>query len=149
MVSKRLSAAAVAAIALMGIAAGPANSAVVIDITQSGANVDVTVSGELNLEGANLVTHQDAFSAGIIPGGDNWYVTAGADGAQDLYELTGVTVPFGTSEHFLRFGRDLRRGTPFSFGVITAERPRSECRPATHPARFPGLWKSRVRPSPT
>ena len=84
----------------MGIAAGPANSAVVIDITQSGANVDVTVRGDLNLEGATLVTHQDGYSAGIIPGGDNWYVTAGADSGQDLYELTGVTLPFGTSETF-------------------------------------------------
>jgi hypothetical protein len=44
MFSKRLSGAAVAAIALVGSAAGPANSAVVIDITQSGANVDVTVT---------------------------------------------------------------------------------------------------------
>jgi PEP-CTERM motif len=100
MVSKRFSGAAVAAIALVGSAAGPANSAVVIDITQSGANVDVTVSGDLNLEGATLFSSQGGFGAGIIPGGDNWYVTAGADGAQNLYELTGVTLPFGTSGNF-------------------------------------------------
>jgi hypothetical protein len=79
MFSKRLSAAAVAAITLMGIAAGPANSAVVIDITQSGGNVDVTVTGDLNLEGATLYTSLGGYNPGIIPGGDDWYVApAGA-----------------------------------------------------------------------
>jgi hypothetical protein len=107
MFSKRLSAAAVAAVTLMGIAAGPANSAVVIDITQSGGNVDVTVTGDLNLEGATLINTQTAYSAGIIPGGDNWYVTAGAIGGQDLYELTGATLPFGTSGYFYGTGLTL------------------------------------------
>ena len=68
MLSKRLSAAAVAAIALMGIAAGPANSAVVIDITQSGANVDVTVSGELNLEGATFTLQDRVLAPGSFRG---------------------------------------------------------------------------------
>jgi hypothetical protein len=62
MFSKRLSAAAVAAVTLMGIAAGPANSAVVIDITQAGGNVDVTVTGDLNLEGATFYSSPGGYT---------------------------------------------------------------------------------------
>jgi hypothetical protein len=107
MFSKHLSAAAVAAITLMGIAAAPASAAVLIDITQSGGNVDVTVTGDLNLEGATLYTSLGGYNPGIIPGGDDWYVAPGGGGAIDVYELTGVTLPFGTSGSFFNGGLTL------------------------------------------
>jgi hypothetical protein len=45
---------AIAAITLMLFAVPPANSSVVIDITQSAGNVDVAATGSLNLTGATL-----------------------------------------------------------------------------------------------
>jgi hypothetical protein len=44
----------------------------------------VTVKGDLNIEGATFYTSESGYSPGIIPGGDNWFVTAGANAANDL-----------------------------------------------------------------
>ena len=79
---------------------------------------------------------QDGYSAGIIPGGDNWYVTAGADSGQDLYELTGVTLPFGTSETFFASVVTQTGDAFIIWGDHGGDAARSECRPATHRARL-------------
>lgn len=95
---------AIAAITLMLAAARPANSSVLIDITQSGGNVDVTATGSLDLTGATLA-NGSGYSPGIIPGGSNWYIAAGTGaGEVDFYDLSSVTVPFGTSTNFFDSG---------------------------------------------
>ncbi|HTT13025.1 MAG TPA: PEP-CTERM sorting domain-containing protein [Burkholderiaceae bacterium] len=95
------SAAAVLAIAL---AASPAHSTVLIDVTESAGNVDVVASGSLDLTGAtqfiNSTINYAAYSVGIIPGGSNWYVAPGSGGSFELFELTGATLPFGSSSAF-------------------------------------------------
>lgn len=90
---------AIAAIAVMAPAAGPANAAVLIDITQSGGNVDVTATGSLDLTGATF-DHVQPYSTGIIPGGSNWYIALGSTPGMDWYRLTSVNLPFGTSTTF-------------------------------------------------
>lgn len=53
----------VAAIMVLVLAAGPANASVVINITQSGGNVDVTATGDLDLTGATF-DHQQPIPPG-------------------------------------------------------------------------------------
>ena len=86
------------------LAAGVANSEVLIDITQAGANVDVTATGRLDLTGATFETSFSSYGIGIIPGGNNWYVAPGTGGGTDTYVLTSVSVPFGTSTNFFSSG---------------------------------------------
>jgi PEP-CTERM motif len=90
---------AIAAITVMAPAAGPANASVLIDITQSAGNVDVTATGSLDLTSATF-DHVQPYSTGIIPGGSNWYVALGTTPGMDWYRLTSVTLPFGTSTNF-------------------------------------------------
>lgn len=90
---------AIAAIAVMVLAAGLANASVLIDITQAGGNVDVTAMGSLDLLGATF-DHQQPYSTGIIPGGSNWYVALGTTPGMDWYQLTGVSLPYGTSASY-------------------------------------------------
>jgi hypothetical protein len=90
---------AIAAVTLMVLAAGPANADEVINITESGGNVDVTATGSLNLTGATF-DHQQNYSTGIIPGGSNWYIALGTTLGMDWYRLTSVTLPFGTSSTY-------------------------------------------------
>src|SRR5579864_255439 len=90
---------AIAAIAVVVLAAGVANASVIIDITQSGADVDVTATGSLNLRGATF-DHSQTYSTGIIPGSSNWYIALGTTPGMDWYQLTGVNLPFGTSPNF-------------------------------------------------
>jgi hypothetical protein len=88
-----------AATAMVVLAAGLANASVVIDITQAGANVDVTATGSLDLTGATF-DHAQLYSTGIIPGGSNWYIALGTTPGMDWYQLTSVSLPFGTSGNF-------------------------------------------------
>jgi len=83
----------------MALAAGSAQATVVVDITQSGANVDVTATGSLDLSGATF-DHIQPYSTGIIPGGSNWYVALGDSPGMDWYQLTGTTLPFGSSGNY-------------------------------------------------
>jgi hypothetical protein len=84
---------AIAALTLIVLAAGLANASVVVNIAQSGANVDVTASGSLDLTGATF-NHQQPYTTGIIPGGSNWYVALGATAGMDWYDLTSVSLPY-------------------------------------------------------
>ena len=102
---------AIAAIAVMVLAAGQANATVVIDITQSGANVDVTATGSLDLTGATF-DHEQSYSTGIIPGGSNWYIALGTTPGMDWYQLTNVSLPYGTSANY--FTSSLTSGDAFS-----------------------------------
>jgi len=83
----------------MTLAAGSAQATVRVDITQSGTDVDVTASGSLDLTGAAF-DHQQNYSTGIIPGGSNWYVALGTTPGMDWYQLTGTTLPYGTSSNY-------------------------------------------------
>jgi hypothetical protein len=90
---------AIAAITVVVPAAGPANSSVLIDITQSAGNVDVTATGSLDLMGATF-DHAQPYSTGIIPGGSNWYIALGTTPGMDWYQLTSVSLPYGTSTNY-------------------------------------------------
>lgn len=90
---------ATAVITVMLFAPGLASASVLIDVTQSGGNVDVTATGSLDLTGATF-NHQQPYSTGIIPGGSNWYVALGATPGMDWYNLTSVSLPFGTSGNY-------------------------------------------------
>jgi hypothetical protein len=89
----------IAAVTLMVLAAGPANAGEIINITQSSGNVDVTATGSLNLTGATF-DHPQGYSTGIIPGGSNWYIALGTTAGMDWYQLTSVSLPFGTSGNY-------------------------------------------------
>jgi hypothetical protein len=93
----------IAAITVMVLAAGPANSVVMIDITQSAGNVDVTANGSLNLTGATF-DHFQPYSTGIIPGGSNWYIALGTTPGMDWYQLNSVNLPYGTGTTFYTSG---------------------------------------------
>ncbi len=90
---------AMAAIAVMAPAAGPASSSVLIDITESAGNVDVTATGSLDLTGATF-DHAQPYSTGIIPGGSNWYIALGTTPGMDWYQLTSVSLPYGASTNY-------------------------------------------------
>ena len=103
---------AMAAVTVMVVlAAGLANATVVINITQAGPNVDVTATGSLDLTGATF-DHEQAYSTGIIPGGDNWYIALGTTPGMDWYQLTSVDLPFGTDTTY--FTSSLTTGDAFS-----------------------------------
>jgi hypothetical protein len=87
---------AIAAVTVMVLVPGLANASVLINVTQSGGNVDVTATGSLNLTGATF-DHSQPYTTGIIPGGPNWYVALGTTAGMDWYDLTGVSLPYGTS----------------------------------------------------
>lgn len=87
----------------LALAAGAAHATVVVDITQSGAGVHVTATGSLDLTGATF-SHEQPYSTGIIPGGDNWYVALGTLPGMDWYQLTGVTLPFGSTGTYFTSG---------------------------------------------
>jgi hypothetical protein len=90
---------AIAGVTAIVLAAGPASSTVLIDVTQSAGNVDVTASGSLDLTGATF-DHSQPYSTGIIPGGSNWYVALGTTPGMDWYQLTSVSLPYGTSGNY-------------------------------------------------
>lgn len=92
----KLTTALVAVITLMVLAAGLANASVVINVTQAGPDVDVTATGSLDLTGATF-DHAQPYTTGIIPGGSNWYVALGTTPGMDWYQLTSVSLPYGTS----------------------------------------------------
>src|SRR5580704_10612253 len=87
---------AIAAVTVMVLVPGLANASVLINVTQSGGNVDVTATGSLDLTGATF-NHAQPYSTGIIPGGSNWYIALGTTPGMDWYQLTSVSLPFGTS----------------------------------------------------
>ena len=86
-------------ISVVVLGAALANAELIISITQAGANVNVTATGSLDLTGATFGRTTD-YDTGIIPGGDNWYVSGGSTPTVDLYELTGLDLPFGTDPTF-------------------------------------------------
>jgi len=85
--------------AVLVLAGGMANAGVLISVTQSGGDVDVTASGSLDLTGATF-DHQQPYTTGIIPGGSNWYVALGSTPGMDWYQLTGVDLPYGTDPSY-------------------------------------------------
>jgi hypothetical protein len=99
------------AVTVIVLAAGLANASVLVNITQSGGNVDVTATGSLDLTGATFDHVQD-YSTGIIPGGSNWYIALGTTPGMDWYQLTSVDLPFGTSGNYFTSG--LTSGDAFS-----------------------------------
>lgn len=111
---------AIAAVIVMMLAPGLANASVLINITQAGANVDVTATGSLDLTGATFNHHQ-GYSTGIIPGGSNWYIALGTTAGMDWYDLTSVTLPFGTSGTF--FTSALTSGDAFSIWGFVGGQP--------------------------
>ena len=112
---------AIAAIAVMVLAAGLlANASVLINITQSGGNVDVTATGSLDLTGATF-DHPQNYSTGIIPGGSNWYIALGTTPGMDWYQLTSVNLPYGTSGSYYTSG--LTSGDAFSIWGYTGSTP--------------------------
>ena len=94
---------AILAITAMVVASAPAKSMVLIDVTQSGGGVDVTAAGNLDLTGATF-DHEQAYSTGIIPGGANWYIALGTTPGMDWYQLTSVSLPYGTSGTYYTSG---------------------------------------------
>lgn len=102
---------ALAAASALLVASGSANAMVTIDITQSGGGVEVSASGSLDLTGATL-DHAQPYSTGIIPGGDNWYIALGVTPGMDWYQLTSVTLPYGTDGTYFTSG--LTSGDAFS-----------------------------------
>jgi hypothetical protein len=92
-----------AALAAGMLAAAGAHAAVIMHITESGGNVNVTASGSLDLTGA-VYHHQQDYSTGIIPGDSNWYVALGNTPGLDWYQLTGTTLPFGISSNYFTSG---------------------------------------------
>lgn len=59
---------AIAALTVMVLVPGLANASVLINVTQSGGNVDVTATGSLDLTGSTF-DHSQPYTTGIIPGG--------------------------------------------------------------------------------
>lgn len=111
---------AIAAVSVMMLAAGPANASVVINVTQSGGNVDVTAAGSLDLTGVTF-NHQQAYTTGIIPGGSNWYIALGTTPGMDWYDLTSVSLPYGTSFNY--FTSSLTSGDAFSIWGFNGGQP--------------------------
>jgi len=112
----------IAAIIVLVLAAGPANASVVINITQSGGNVDVTATGSLNLISATFDHQLQGFSTGIIPGGSNWYIALGTTTSTNWYQLTSVSLPFGTSGNY--FTSSITSGDTFSiWGFVAGGHP--------------------------
>lgn len=89
----------------------PARASVILNIFQNGGVVAVTQTGSLDLAGATF-DHQEAYTTGIVPGGDGWYVGLGLSPGMDWYRLTGTTLPFGGSTAF--FASDITGGDAFS-----------------------------------
>jgi hypothetical protein len=102
---------AMAVVAFVVLAVGMANATVLINITDSGGNVNVTVTGSLDLTGATF-DHEQPYSTGIIPGGSNWYIALGTTPGMDWYQLTSVDLPFGTDTTF--FTSSTTSGDAFS-----------------------------------
>lgn len=102
---------ALAAASALLVASGSAKAMVTIDITQSGGGVEVSASGSLDLTGATF-DHAQPYSTGIIPGGDNWYIALGVTPGMDWYQLTSVTLPYGTDGTYFTSG--LTSGDAFS-----------------------------------
>jgi hypothetical protein len=111
---------AMAAVAAIVSAAGAANASVVINVTESGGNVDVTAKGSLDLTGATF-DHQQPYSTGIIPGGSNFYIALGSTPGMDWYRFTSVNLPFGTSTNFFTSG--LTSGDAFSIWGFSGGAP--------------------------
>ena len=102
---------AIAAVIVLVLATGPANASVMINVTQSGGNVDITATGSLDLTGATF-DHANPYSTGIIPGGSNWYIALGTTPGMDWYQLTSVPLPFGTTGTY--FTSSITSGDAFS-----------------------------------
>ena len=111
---------AIAAVTVLVLAPGLANASVVINIAQSGGNVDVTAAGSLDLTGATF-DHSQPYSTGIIPGGSNWYIALGTTPGMDWYQLTSVDLPFGTSGTY--FTSSITSGDAFSIWGFSGGQP--------------------------
>jgi hypothetical protein len=111
---------AIAALTLIVLTASLANASVVVNIAQSGANVDVTATGSLDLTGATF-NHVQPYSTGIIPGGSNWYVALGTTAGMDWYDLSGVSLPYGTSGFY--FTSSITSGDAFSIWGFNGGQP--------------------------
>lgn len=109
-----------AALAAGMLAAAGAHAAVIMHITESGGNVNVTASGSLDLAGA-VFDHHQAYSTGIIPGDSNWYIALGNTPGLDWYRLTGTTLPFGISGTYFTSG--LTSGDGFSIWGFSGGTP--------------------------
>lgn len=94
--SRTVSALAVAA----ALSASSASAAVVISILEVGADVNINVSGSLDITGATFLTSATAYGPGVVSGGANWYIAPGPGNPNDRYELSSADVPFGTSTVF-------------------------------------------------
>lgn len=88
-----------ASIAVLALTALPAQSAVVINVTESGGNLVFNTSGSLNLTGATFLGGIGE-ADGFISGGSNWYIASGTAGSVDNYAMTTFDGPFGTNGSF-------------------------------------------------
>jgi hypothetical protein len=84
---------------LMVFAAGPANAAVVINVSEVGSDVVFATTGSLNLTGATGLGGI-GYADGFIPGGSNWYIASGTGGSVDNYALASFAGAFGTDGNF-------------------------------------------------
>lgn len=84
---------------LMVFAAGPANAAVVINVSDVGSDVVFATTGSLNLSGATYLGGI-GYSDGFIPGGSNWYIASGTGNSVDNYVLASFAGAFGTDGNY-------------------------------------------------
>lgn len=105
--------AATAAAGAMVLATTPANAVVHIDIFQSGANVEVTATGSLDVTGATFIGTSEIFPGIIVPPSSIWFIGLGTSGANDLntYALTSADASFGTGSGV--FSKSSSSGTNF------------------------------------
>ena len=80
----------------------------------------MTATGDLDLTGATF-DHQQPYSTGIIPGGSNWYIALGTTPGMDWYQLTSVSLPFGTSGNY--FTSSITSGDAFSIWGFAGGQP--------------------------
>jgi len=84
----------------MALVGGPANAAVIINVTEVGGNVVFDVSGSLNLAGAVAAQSGGAYGLGFISGGSNWYIASGNGNGYKGYEFTSFDGAFGTNLNY-------------------------------------------------
>ena len=77
----------------------PAQSAVVINVTDTGGTLTFKTTGSLDLTGASFLGVRFE-SDGFISGGNNWYVASGTASSVDSYAMTTFDGPFGTNLSF-------------------------------------------------
>jgi PEP-CTERM motif len=86
---------------IVGVLAGGANAALIINMTESNGMVTVDIDGSLDLSGATLAVINGKTN-GVIPNG-LWYIASGSGSAEvSGYLLTSFDGSFGDSQSFIQ-----------------------------------------------